>query len=48
MTFEQLGEEGSTRVSKLLPIMNELDALVDRVEKQVAESREVQLAAAAG
>ena len=48
MTFEQLGEEGSTRVSKLLPIMNELDALVDRVEKQVAEFREVQLAAAAG
>lgn len=48
MTFEQLGQEGATRVGKLVPIMDELDAVVDRIEKRRSESRKVRLAGAAG
>ena len=44
-TFEQLGEEGSRRVGELVPIMDELDALVDRIEESRADSRDVRPAA---
>ena len=44
-TFEQLGDEGSRRVGELMPIMDELDALVDRIEESRADSRDVRPAA---
>ena len=44
-TFEQLGEEGSRRVGELVPIMDELDALVDGIEEIRADSRDVRPAA---
>jgi 4-hydroxy-tetrahydrodipicolinate synthase len=31
-TFKELGKEGEARLKKLLPIMQELDDLVDRIE----------------
>ncbi len=43
MSFGELGEEGSNRVAQLLPIMDELDALVDSIE--TARARDVRPAA---
>ena len=43
MTFGELGEEGSNRVAQLLPIMGELDALVDSIE--AVRARDVRPAA---
>ncbi len=43
MTFGELGEEGSNRVAQLLPIMGELDALVDSIE--ATRARDVRPAA---
>jgi 4-hydroxy-tetrahydrodipicolinate synthase len=31
-TFESLGEEGRARVARMVPLMQELDAIVDRIE----------------
>ncbi len=31
-TFESLGEEGRERVARMVPLMKELDAIVDRIE----------------
>ena len=42
-TFGELGEEGSSRVAQLLPIMSELDELVDGIE--AARARDVRPAA---
>ena len=47
-TFRQLGQEGVERVGKLVPIMNELDALVDRIEADIAKSRNLRSVGVAG
>ena len=47
-TFGELGPEGTARVAKLKQIMNELDALVDRIEARAAKPRNVPLTGAAG
>ena len=46
-TFTELGREGKNRVKKLVPIMKDLDALVDRIEARIAKSKNPQFAAAA-
>ncbi|MEM9756676.1 MAG: dihydrodipicolinate synthase family protein [Pseudomonadota bacterium] len=35
-TFESLGEEGQARVAKMVPLMAELEAIVDRIEGRAA------------
>ena len=35
-TFESLGDEGKARVAKMVPLMRELDALVDTIENRKA------------
>jgi len=46
-TFKELGREGSARVKKLLPIMKELDNVVDRIEARAAKSKKASFAEAA-
>ena len=35
-TFESLGAEGRERVAKMVPLMQELDRIVDRIESRPA------------
>ena len=35
-TFESLGDEGRARVAKMVPLMEELDRIVDRIEGRQA------------
>ncbi len=37
-TFKELGKEGEQRLKKLVPIMKELDDLVDKIEAARAKS----------
>ena len=46
-TFKELGREGSARVKKLVPMMRELDVLVDKIDARVAKSKKTSLAVAA-
>jgi 4-hydroxy-tetrahydrodipicolinate synthase len=46
-TFKELGREGTARVKKLVPIMKDLDALVDRIDGRNAKSKKMQFKAAA-
>jgi 4-hydroxy-tetrahydrodipicolinate synthase len=38
-TFESLGEEGRARVARMVPLMAELDRIVDRIESGANTSR---------
>jgi 4-hydroxy-tetrahydrodipicolinate synthase len=38
-TFKELGKEGEARLKKLVPIMQELDDLVDRIEAEGARTK---------
>ncbi len=46
-TFSELGREGAGRVKKLVPIMKELDSLVDRIDSRIAKGKRVRFADAA-
>ncbi len=46
-TFKQLGREGKARVKKLVPIMDELESLVQRIDARLAKRKKAQLAPAA-
>ncbi|MGI9463217.1 MAG: dihydrodipicolinate synthase family protein [Aestuariivirgaceae bacterium] len=46
-TFQELGREGKSRVKKLVPIMKDLDALVDRIDARITKSKKTQFKAAA-